>query len=163
MSISGRSFRSSQVIRIDARILSRIALDAYNECELDYCCDPTAMAERLGFDVQMTEGNAEIVGGVLLCPAIPSRRAAGESVYRLLARFLLNRSRHPFHHEEAVGNVADELMLPRHVSDQVETTELPVYQRYVTLDTLRRISLARRDSGIHRAAARAHEAGSANI
>jgi hypothetical protein len=148
MGILGRSFRSSHVIRIDSRVLAKIAIDAYEECGVDYCCDPTEMAERLGFDVRMTDGHGEIVGRVLFVPMVPSRRLAGESSYRLLARFLVNRSHHPFRHEDAVNVVADELMLPRHISDQVESTELPALQRYVTLDTLRRISMQRRDSGV---------------
>jgi hypothetical protein len=146
MGISGRSFRSSQVVRIDARVLAKIAMSAYDECLLDYCCDPTEMAERLGFDVEMTEGRPEIVGRVLLCPAIPSRRDALEAVYRLLGGFLLNRSNHAFPHAGAAAVIANELMLPRCVASQIESADLPVVQRYVSLDTLLRVYMGHLDS-----------------
>lgn len=153
MSILGRSFRTSQVVRIDSRALVRIALEAYKECGLDLCCDPTEMGERLGFDIQMTEGCAEIVGGILFCPALLSRRESGEAVYRVLGSYLLNRSHRTFRHDDAAGSVAEELMLPRCVSEQIESSEIPVVQRYVTLDTLRRICLGRRESGTQPVAA----------
>lgn len=145
MSISGRSFRSSQVVRIDARILAKLATRAYDECWLDYCCDPTEMAERLGLKVEMTDGNGEIVGNTLLCPLLKSRRSAMEVVYRLLGGYLLNRNKRWLSLDGAANAVADELMLPKCVAAQIESTELlPIVQRYVTLDSLRRIYLQHR-------------------
>ena len=144
MTSHGLPGRTSGVVRIDSRLLARIALKAYDDCGLDYCCDPTEMAERMGFAIHLTDGTGELLGNVLLYPLMPSRRAAGLVVYQLIARRLLRNSKHRFSTDGAAQIITDELILPRIVALRVVSEDLPAVQRYAPFDTLRRIYLGHR-------------------
>jgi len=146
MSILGLRGRASGIVRIDSRLLARIAMKAYDDCWLNYCSDPTLIAERLGLLVEETEGEGEIVGGTIFCPTLRSWRDAGLVTYRLLGKYLLRRSGHPDQSEAAASLVTDELVLPRIVAMRVVSEELPAVQRYAPLDCLRRIYMAHHEA-----------------
>src|SRR4051812_8290437 len=110
----------STLLQMETPILQRLALDVYDDLGYGWSCpDPIEIAEALGLSVEMTERSGEVVGTVLLCPAMTSRREAGLVCYRLVAKHMLHQDRSSFWSEEAETRLTDALVLPRRLARKV--------------------------------------------
>ncbi|HMI89562.1 MAG TPA: hypothetical protein VK550_36055 [Polyangiaceae bacterium] len=125
-------------IQLEPRLLERIALKAYDDARVDYCVNPNQLARGLGLHVRPTMGGGEIVGDLLLTPALPSRREIGLAVYEMLASHLLQRNPAAWS-ASAAATLTGALVLPRVVAMKCPREALAEAQRFAPLAFIERI------------------------
>lgn len=120
---------------------------AYDDCDLDYCCDPVVLADRHGLAVDDTDDRcSEVIGGVIYCPQNLSFQDHCLIVYYGLGRTLLLRDRQT-PTADAIEWVVSSLVLPKVVASRVYLSELDQVNPFAPIEYLRLVYMSYRRSG----------------
>lgn len=114
--------------------------------KLGDCANPEEGLRRKGFEFDEGDGTlVEIIGHVVFCPELPAREL-GYCEYRQLARVTLLEAKLSAD-EDAITEVADAMVLPRHVALRAHKTELGRINLYAPLDYLHGLYVRYHGSG----------------
>lgn len=126
--------------------------EIHDETELDYCCSPVVLADRVGLDCVETSDctQMEVIGDVIHYPPCQPFRIYGLGVLSSVARRLMLLAGLSVN-DPGARWITAELALPRCVAVAVSMEDLPMVNPFVPVEFLRQIYLRHHDSGQFRA------------